>query len=184
MKFIVDENISHRTLKFLKELNYDVEGVPEHLKGSDDETIISLAIVVLRVRLPTVERVNQVLEKFLRTVNLEELGKCVTSSPRFRMGLPTVPSLTIRPHPLWFGARFAGSRWEVPASTTRLDPLAGYGGLDLHRLGFGVAPPYFYPPALSALRDDNKYVKGVYKLFGSSLRPIHLPPFGGRLLGL
>ena len=44
MKFIVDENISHRTIKFLKELGYDVKGVSEHLKGSDDETIISLAI--------------------------------------------------------------------------------------------------------------------------------------------
>jgi len=114
MKFIVDENISHRTIKFLKELGYDVKGVPEHLKGSDDETIISLAIeedrfvitldfdfgriyyfskrekvgiIVLRVRLPTVERVNQVLEKFLRTVNMEKLGKCliILDEKKFRV---------------------------------------------------------------------------------------------------
>jgi predicted nuclease of predicted toxin-antitoxin system len=44
MKFIVDENISHHTIKFLNELGYDVKGVPEHLKGSDDETIVNLAI--------------------------------------------------------------------------------------------------------------------------------------------
>ena len=45
MKFIVDENISHRTIKFLKELSYDVKDIPEHLKGSDDETIISLCVL-------------------------------------------------------------------------------------------------------------------------------------------
>jgi predicted nuclease of predicted toxin-antitoxin system len=114
MKFLVDENISHRTLKFLKELSYDVKGVPEHLKGSDDETIVNLAIeddrfvitldldfgriyyfskregvgiIVLRIRLPTVERVNPVLENFFRTVNLEEFGKCliILDEKKFRV---------------------------------------------------------------------------------------------------
>jgi len=54
-------------------------------------------------------------------------------------------------------ARFVGrlGRYqplEVPASATGLDPIMprplerveeGYGGLDLHRREFGVAPPYF-----------------------------------------
>ena len=89
-------------------------------------------------------------------------------------------SFAIRPHSLWFGARFAGSHGEVPASTTRLDPLAGYGGLDLHRRT-GVAPPYFYPPALYALRDTNRYANEVYKPFDR--KPIHPPSFGRGLLG-
>ena len=114
MKFIVDENISHHTIKFLNELGYDVKGVPENLKGSDDEVIVNMAIeedrfvitldldfgriyyfsrreevgiIVLRIRLPTVERVNLVLEKFLRTANSEELGKCliVLDEKKFRV---------------------------------------------------------------------------------------------------
>jgi hypothetical protein len=32
MKFLADENISHLTVKFLKELGYDAKGVLEYLK--------------------------------------------------------------------------------------------------------------------------------------------------------
>jgi hypothetical protein len=46
-----------------------------------------IGIIVLRIRLPTVERVNQVLEKFSRTANLGELGKCliILDEKKFRL---------------------------------------------------------------------------------------------------
>ncbi len=77
------------------------------------------------------------------------------------MGLPAFPSRYV-PSPLWFGARFAGGHWGVPASSTRLDPLTGYGGRGFHRRT-GVAPPY-YLPALSALQVGNRYTNIIYKV--------------------
>jgi len=114
MKFLVDENISHLTVTFLNELGYEAQGIPEDLKGSDDEAIINLAIeeewfvitldldfgqiyyfskreevgiIVLRVHPPTVEHVNKVLENFLKSINLKAVGKCliVLDEKKFRV---------------------------------------------------------------------------------------------------
>jgi len=114
MKFLLDENISHLTLKFLREMGYDAKGIPEHLKGSDDEDIINLAIeegriaitldldfgeiyyfskreevgiIVLRVHPPTIEHINSLLKKFLESIDLEGLGKCliVLNEKKFRV---------------------------------------------------------------------------------------------------
>ena len=98
-KFLLDENISHYTYEFLKKLNFDVKEIPSDMRGCDDEEVVNLAIkkgriiltcdldfgriyyffkkkefgvIVIRVKQPTVENVNAILEKFLLSVDLEK----------------------------------------------------------------------------------------------------------------
>ena len=104
MKFLADENISHQTIQFLRNLGYDIKPIPNYLKGASDKNIITYAstedrylisldidfgkiyyfserkdigIIILRVHPPTVEHINALLDRFLKTTNLEKMGKCL-----------------------------------------------------------------------------------------------------------
>jgi len=99
--------VSPQTVKLLKQLGYDIEGVAEAgLKGCEDDEVVNLAIeenriiithdvgfgsiyyffkrgrfgiIILRIRPPTVEEVNHVLKSFLKKVDMEKekLTKCL-----------------------------------------------------------------------------------------------------------
>lgn len=94
-RFLIDENISHFTKKFLIELGYDVKDVYElNLAGADDEEIVKTAIkerrtlitldndfgniyyfsnigkfgvIIVKLHPPTIENINTILETFLKS---------------------------------------------------------------------------------------------------------------------
>jgi len=106
--------VSPETVKLLRKLGCDVKDVAEAgLKGCEDDEVVSLAItenriiithdlgfgsiyyfakrghvgiIVLRIRPPTVEEVNHILQNFLKRVDLEKekLTKCLIMLNRRR----------------------------------------------------------------------------------------------------
>lgn len=99
--------MSPKTIGLLRDLGYDIKGVAEvGLSGCEDEDVVDFAvresmviitndlgfgfiyyfskrglvgIIILRIRPPTVEEVNRVLQNFLKRVDLEKerLTKCL-----------------------------------------------------------------------------------------------------------
>lgn len=105
MKFLLDENISPKTAKFLKNLGYDVKTLKDFgMMGCENGEVVKLAMkdnriivtldltfgyrsyflnrgkigmILLRLDYPTVENVNKALESFLNLIKKEKkkLGK-------------------------------------------------------------------------------------------------------------
>lgn len=100
VKFLIDENISPKTQKFLAELGFDVTILKT--RGISDEEVVTQAIeqnrviitldldfgeifhfdergrvgiIVLRIVPPTVENINAVLERLLSSIDIDEHEK-------------------------------------------------------------------------------------------------------------
>jgi len=115
MKFLLDENISPKTAHFLKELGYNAVHVRDvKLKGASDEKIFEYAkqynfvsitvdrdfgnildyppgthpgIIRLKIRYMPSERVNSVLQNFLKELNIEDIrgNLAILEEDRYRL---------------------------------------------------------------------------------------------------
>jgi predicted nuclease of predicted toxin-antitoxin system len=101
LKFLVDENISSLTVKFLRKLGFDVTDLVElDNKGITNGELVELAIsknriiitldidfgeiyyfsskkkfgaIVIKLKIPTIENINIVIGKFLKEIDFEKV---------------------------------------------------------------------------------------------------------------